>query len=138
MPAAWTIRGWRTRHPANEAIGGKDALVQLAVLMAATERMVFGTGIANIWARSAQTTHGAAALLAQPYPGRFVLGQDKLLVVFTHATIGQGGASAIAATVREHLAAGADHVLLGQPTGTDFIAGVDHLEQLAPALAEVP
>ena len=195
--------------------------MQLAVLMAATERMVFGTGIANIWARSAQTTHGAAALLAQAYPGRFVLGlgvgypqqaasvgrefgsplatmrdyldrmgaptqlpapdvaypriigangpkmlalageitdgalpamqppeftaqarqvlgQDKLLVVFTHATIEQGGASAIAATVREHLAAGADHVLLGQPTGTDFIAGVDHLEQLAPALAEVP
>ena len=205
----------------NEAVGGKDALVQLAVLMAATERMVFGTGIANIWARSAQTTHAAAALLAQAYPGRFVLGlgvgypqqaasvgrefgsplatmrdyldrmgaptqlpapdvaypriigangpkmlalageitdgalpamqppeftaqarrvlgPDKLLVVFTHATIEQGGASAIAATVREHLAAGADHVLLGQPIGTDFTAGVDHLEQLAPALAEVP
>ena len=39
--------------------------MQLAVLMAATDRMVFGTGIANIWARSAQTTQGAAALLAQ-------------------------------------------------------------------------
>ena len=51
--AAWT----------NEVIG-KDALVQLAVLLAATERMVFGTGIANIWARSAQTSQGAAALLA--------------------------------------------------------------------------
>src|SRR5450755_4600303 len=62
--AAWT----------NETIGGKDALVQLAVLMAATERMVFGTGIANIWARSPQTAHGASALLAQAYPGRFVLG----------------------------------------------------------------
>ncbi|MEP7026546.1 MAG: LLM class flavin-dependent oxidoreductase, partial [Actinomycetota bacterium] len=62
--AAWT----------NEIVGGKDALVQLAVLMAATERMVFGTGIANIWARSAQTMHGAAALLAQAYPGRLVLG----------------------------------------------------------------
>jgi len=42
------------------------------------------------------------------------------------------------ATVREHLAAGADHVLLGQPIGTDFAVGVDHLEQLAPALAELP
>src|SRR5580692_10125488 len=61
--AAWT----------NEAVGGKDALVQLAILLAVTERMVFGTGIANIWARSAQTAHGAAALLAQAYPGRFVL-----------------------------------------------------------------
>jgi probable F420-dependent oxidoreductase len=62
--AAWT----------NETVGGKDALVQLAVLLAATERMVFGTGIANIWARSPQTAHGAAALLAQAYPERFVLG----------------------------------------------------------------
>ena len=59
--AAWT----------NEAIG-KDALVHLAVLLAATERLVFGTGIANIWARLPQTAHGAAALLAQAYPGRFV------------------------------------------------------------------
>src|SRR6202453_5009516 len=62
--AAWT----------NEAVGGKDALVQLAVLLAATERMVFGTSIANIWARAPQTAHGAAALLAQAFPERFVLG----------------------------------------------------------------
>src|SRR5450755_4258785 len=208
--AAWT----------NETIGGKDALVQLAVLLAATERMVFGTGIANIWAREPQMAHGAAALLAQAYPGRFVLGlgvgypqqaasvgrnfgsplatmreyldrmgaptqlpapdvtypriigangpkmpalageitdgalpamvppeftaqarqvlgPDKLLVIFMHATTEQGDASAVMATVREHLAAGADHVLLGQPIGTDFTVGVDHLEQLAPALAEL-
>jgi len=57
----------------NEVIG-KDALVQLATLLAATERMVFGTCIANIWARPAQTMHAAAAQLAQAYPGRFVLG----------------------------------------------------------------
>jgi probable F420-dependent oxidoreductase len=57
----------------NEVIG-KDAFVQLAMLLAATERMVFGTCIANIWARSAQTTHAASAQLAQAYPGRFVLG----------------------------------------------------------------
>jgi probable F420-dependent oxidoreductase len=62
--AAWT----------NEAVGGKDALVQLAVVLAATERLVAGTAIANIWARPPQTAHGAAALLAQAYPGRFVLG----------------------------------------------------------------
>jgi probable F420-dependent oxidoreductase len=209
--AAWT----------NEAVGGKDALVQVAVLMAATERMVFGTGIANIWARSAPTMHGAAALLAQAYPGRFVLGlgvgypeqaasvgrefgrplatmrdylnqmgaptqlpapdvaypriigangpkmlalageitdgampagrppeftaqarqilgPDRLLIIFMHATTEQGDASAITAQVREHIAAGADHVIAGQPIGTDFTAGVDYLEQLAPALAEVP
>jgi probable F420-dependent oxidoreductase len=61
--AAWT----------NEVIG-KDALAQLAVLLAATERMAFGTCVANIWARAPQTLHGAAAYLAQAYPGRFTLG----------------------------------------------------------------
>lgn len=62
--AAWT----------NEPVGGKDALVQVALLLAATERITFGTGIANIWARAPQTAHGAAAMLAQAYPGRLVLG----------------------------------------------------------------
>jgi alkanesulfonate monooxygenase SsuD/methylene tetrahydromethanopterin reductase-like flavin-dependent oxidoreductase (luciferase family) len=57
----------------NEVIG-KDAFVQLGVLLAATERMVFGTCIANIWARPAQTMHAAAAQLAQAYPGRIVAG----------------------------------------------------------------
>jgi probable F420-dependent oxidoreductase len=206
--AAWT----------NEGIG-KDALAQLAVLLAATEHMVFGTGIANIWARAPQTAHAGAALLAQAYPGRLVLGlgvgypqqaadvgrefgtplaamrdyleqmaapgqlpapdapypriiaangpkmlalaseitdgampamvqpdftaqarrvlgPDKLLVILVDASIGQGDAATIAATVRKHLAAGADHVTVGMPIGADFAAGVDHLEQLAPALLE--
>jgi probable F420-dependent oxidoreductase len=258
--AAWT----------NEGVGGKDALVQLAVLLAATERMVFGTSIANIWARAPQTAHGAAALLAQAFPGRFVLGlgvgyphqaasvgrefgspvatmrdyldqmtaptqlpapdvayptiigangpkmlalsgeisdgampamvptaftaqarqllgPDKLLVIglavvadadpdrakatarqtvagrlsapgtyaatmarlgyseqeisevsdrLVDALVGYGDAAAIAARVREHLAAGADHVMV-MTTGTDFADGVDQLEQLAPTLAGV-
>jgi probable F420-dependent oxidoreductase len=64
--------GYRTVWT-NEAVGGKDVFTQLAILMAATERVTFATGIANIWARPAQTAHGAAALLAQAYPGRFVL-----------------------------------------------------------------
>ena len=53
---------------------GKDALVQLAVLLGATERMVFGTSVANIWAREPQTMYAAAAQLAEAYPDRFVLG----------------------------------------------------------------
>jgi probable F420-dependent oxidoreductase len=258
--AAWT----------NEGVGGKDALVQLAVLLAATERMVFGTSIANIWARAPQTAHGAAALLAQAFPERFVLGlgvgyphqaasvgrefgrpvatmrayldqmsaptqlpapdvaypkiigangpkmlalsgeiadgampamvppeftaqarqllgPDKLLVVglpvavdadperakatarqtvagrlsapgtyaatmarlgyseqeitevsdrLVDALVGYADAAAIAAKVREHLAAGADHVMV-LPTVTEFADGVDQLEQLAPTLAGV-
>ena len=251
----------------NEGVGGKDALVQLAILLAATERMVFGTSIANIWARAPQTAHGAAALLAQAFPDRFVLGlgvgyphqaasvgrefgrpvgtmreyldqmgaktqlpapdvaypkiigangpkmlalsgeiadgampamvppeftaqarqllgPDKLLVVglavaadadperakatarqtvagrlsapgtyaatmtrlgysqqeiaevsdrLLDALVGYGGVAAIAAKVREHLAAGADHVMV-MPTA-DFADGVDQLERLAPTLA---
>jgi probable F420-dependent oxidoreductase len=254
----------------NEVIGGKDALVQLAVLLAATERIVFGTCIANIWAREPQTMHGAAAVLAQAYPGRFVLGlgvgypeqaastgrefgsplatmrdyvermhaqtwppapdvtypriiaangpkmlamageiadgalpamappeftaqarqtlgEDKLLVVglsvitdndgdrakaaarehvsnslkrptyattmahlgyspeditrvsdrLVNAIMAYGTPTDIAAKVREHLAAGADHVTLLSPIGTDFATGVDQLERLAPALVDI-
>ena len=254
----------------NEVVGGKDALVQLAVLLAATRRMVFGTSIANIWARQPQTMHGAAAVLAQAYPGRFVLGlgvgypqqaadtgrefgsplammrdyrdrmdsptsppapdvaypriiaangpkmltlageiadgalpaggppeftaqarqalgPDKLLVVglsvipggdrdrtralarewvsgslrltwvaaaltrlgysereisevsdrLVDAIVAHGDPADIAAKVREHLAAGADHVTLMQPIGTDLSVGVDRLERLAPALRDV-
>ena len=65
--------GYRTAWT-NETVGGKDPLVQLALLLPATERITFGTGIANIWARAPQTAHGAAAMLAQAYPGRLVLG----------------------------------------------------------------
>jgi alkanesulfonate monooxygenase SsuD/methylene tetrahydromethanopterin reductase-like flavin-dependent oxidoreductase (luciferase family) len=44
------------------------------MLLAATERMTFGSAIANIWGRPPQTARGAAALLADAYPGAFVLG----------------------------------------------------------------
>jgi probable F420-dependent oxidoreductase len=65
--------GYRTAWT-NEPVGGKDPFVQLALLLAATERMTFGTGVANIWARAPQTAHAAAAMLAQAYPGRLVVG----------------------------------------------------------------
>jgi probable F420-dependent oxidoreductase len=253
--------GYRTVWT-NEVVGGKDALVQLAVLLAATERLTFGTGIANIWAREPQTLHAAAAFLADAYPDRLalgigvgypqqaeatgrdfgsplatlrdyvgrmdaetwppaaeakyprilgangpkmlalageiadgaypanlppaftaearsVLGPDKLLVVglavvpdpdadrakaaaiekvsgtvnlptfsnalrrlgfalddlagIADAVVAHGSPDAIAAKVREHLAAGADHVLLMPPTTDDFTADIAVLERLAPA-----
>jgi len=252
----------------NEVIG-KDAFTQLSVLLAATERMAFGTSITNIWAREPQTARAAAALLAQAYPGRFVLGlgvgypaqaaavgrefgrplttmreyytrmdeptwppatearypriiaangpkmldlageiadgalpaglppeyttearkvlgPDRLLVTgvtvipdtdrdraraiardslsanMSHppfaATIarlgytgdpaavgdrlidaiyGYGDAHAIVAKVREHLAAGADHVMLMLPINDDFATGVEKFVRLAPALTEI-
>ena len=54
---------------ANEVLG-KDVLVQLAMLLSATGQTVFGTCIANIWVRPAQTMHAAAAQLAQAHPGK--------------------------------------------------------------------
>ncbi|WP_326643508.1 TIGR03620 family F420-dependent LLM class oxidoreductase [Nonomuraea fuscirosea] len=261
--------GYRTVWT-NETVGGKDALVQLAVLLAATRRTVFGTGIANVWAREPETLHGAASVLAQAYPGRFVLGigggypqqatatgrefgsplskmrdyldrmdgptmppapdapypriiaangpkmlalageladgalpaggppaftaqarqvlgPDKLLVVgltmvpdsdpararegarervsaglaqpwfaaavarlgfseqeiaevsdrLVDTMIAHGEPAAIAAKAGEHLAAGADHVALLPPIGTDFATGVDQAEWLAPALRDL-
>jgi probable F420-dependent oxidoreductase len=210
--AAWT----------NEVIG-KDALVQLALLLASTERMVFGTGIANIWTREPQTMHAAAAQLAQAFPGRFVLGlgvgypqqaasigrewgsplatmrsyrdrmdsetsppapdvpyprliaangpkmlalageiadgalpagrppafttqarqllgPDKLLVVAVSMAIDADAHAApaeITATVRAHLAAGADHVILMVARDGEFASGVTQLERLSPALADI-
>jgi probable F420-dependent oxidoreductase len=53
------------------------------------------------------------------------------------AIVGHGDPAAIAAKVREHVAAGADHVMLMLPIGGDFSVGVDQLEQLAPALVEL-
>jgi probable F420-dependent oxidoreductase len=58
----------------NEVVYDKDAFVQLGLMLGSTNRMAFGTAIANIWARSPQTAAVAAAGLAEAYPGRFVLG----------------------------------------------------------------
>jgi len=55
-------------------VPGKDALVQLSILLASTDHIVLGAGVVNVWSRSPHTTHGAATLLAQAFPDRFVLG----------------------------------------------------------------
>jgi probable F420-dependent oxidoreductase len=57
-----------------EVIGGKEAFAHQSLLLAATERIVTGTGIANIWARHPATMQGGAMTLGAGYPGRFVLG----------------------------------------------------------------
>ncbi|WP_119728121.1 TIGR03620 family F420-dependent LLM class oxidoreductase [Thermomonospora amylolytica] len=58
----------------NELIGGRESFAQLGVLLAASERVVAGTGVANLWARHPAAMQGGAAVLADAYPGRFVLG----------------------------------------------------------------
>jgi probable F420-dependent oxidoreductase len=57
-----------------EGIGGKDAFAHAAIALASSSRIVFGTGIANVWARHPATMQGGAATLAAAWPGRFVLG----------------------------------------------------------------
>lgn len=61
--------GW-----ANEGVGAKDVFVQLAILLAETERLVFGTSISPMWARPPMVAHAASRQLAEAFPGRFVLG----------------------------------------------------------------
>jgi probable F420-dependent oxidoreductase len=57
-----------------EGIGGKEAFAHQSVLLAATQRIVTGTGIANVWARHPAAMQGGAATLGAAYPGRFILG----------------------------------------------------------------
>ncbi|MFB4282455.1 LLM class F420-dependent oxidoreductase [Nonomuraea sp. MTCD27] len=60
----WVNEGWASKEPFASA----------AVLLAATERVVFGTGIASLWARDAMAMAGAGVTLADAFPGRFLLG----------------------------------------------------------------
>jgi len=52
----------------------KDALVESAAFLSATERIVVGTGIANIHFRIPTPAEGGARTLAALHPRRFVLG----------------------------------------------------------------
>jgi probable F420-dependent oxidoreductase len=61
--------------------GGKDSVTLAATLLAATERIVVGTGIINIYARHASIAEAGARTLAAAYPRRFVLGMGV-----SHAT----------------------------------------------------
>src|ERR1700736_6158758 len=57
-----------------ERIGGKEAFAHQALLLAATERIMTGSGIASVWARPPATMQAGAATLGGGYPGRFVVG----------------------------------------------------------------
>ncbi|MFL6124363.1 TIGR03620 family F420-dependent LLM class oxidoreductase [Actinophytocola sp.] len=55
-------------------VGGREAFSLAGFLLASTERLHVVNGIAQVTARSARAAHGAAALLAEAYPGRHLLG----------------------------------------------------------------
>ena len=53
---------------------GREAFTAAQLYLAASERLVIATGIASIYGRDAMAAGGAARLLAEAYPDRFVLG----------------------------------------------------------------
>lgn len=57
-----------------EAPGGKESFVRAATLLAATESLVIGTGIASIWGRDPLATASSIRTVAEAFPGRFIAG----------------------------------------------------------------
>ena len=58
----------------SEAHNGKESLAHGALLLAATQRIVVASGIANIWVRDPMAMVAGANTIAEAFPGRFVLG----------------------------------------------------------------
>jgi len=54
--------------------GGREALTHAGFLLSGTEHLTVVNGVARIWSRAARSTQGGAALLADAYPGRHLLG----------------------------------------------------------------
>jgi len=136
----------------NEEVGGKDGLVQLAVLLAANARQVLGPdkllvvgltaavdedpGRARATARQfvSETVRPgspyAASLARLGYAEEDISAASDKVV---DAIVAWGRPEQVLAGIRRHLDAGADHVRLGT-IAPDFESGLAALEQLASAL----
>ena len=57
-----------------ESLASKEIFSHAGILLAATERLVVASGIANIHARDPMAMANGARALGEAYPGRFVLG----------------------------------------------------------------
>lgn len=57
-----------------ETVANKEVMSQSAILLAASERIILGSGIANIHARDPMAMANGARALGEAFPGRFVLG----------------------------------------------------------------
>lgn len=53
---------------------GREPISQSAILLAATERLIIATAVANIWARDPFSTVAAQHTLSEAHPERFILG----------------------------------------------------------------
>lgn len=57
-----------------ESLGSKEIFAHAGIVLAATERLIVATGIANIWARDAVAMANGQRALCDAYPDRFLLG----------------------------------------------------------------
>jgi len=57
-----------------ESLGSKEVFAHAGLLLAASDKLVIATGIANIWARDATAMVNGQRTLSEAYPGRFLLG----------------------------------------------------------------
>ena len=57
-----------------EGLGTRESFTNASVLLAATDRIRVGSGIANIWARDAVSAANAARVLSDAFDDRFLLG----------------------------------------------------------------
>lgn len=83
-------------------IGFKDALVESAAFLAATERLVVGTGIANIHVRIPSAAETGGRTLGALHPHRFVLGLGVSHAPLVEGSIG-GSYQKPLATMRTYL-----------------------------------
>ncbi len=65
---------WSGETPPGAPATGREAFAQHGLMLASTDRIIVGTGIANISTRASGAMHTGAATLAEAYPGRFLLG----------------------------------------------------------------
>ncbi len=83
-------------------VAGKECLTQSAGFLAATQRLVIGTGIANIHVRVPSAAESGARTLTALYPGRFVLGLGVSHGVLVEHALGGTYAKPLA-TMRTYL-----------------------------------
>lgn len=83
-------------------IGFKDAMVESAAFLSATERLVVGTGIANIHVRIPSAAETGGRILNSLFPRRFILGLGVSHAPLVENSIG-GSYSKPLATMRTYL-----------------------------------
>lgn len=83
-------------------IGYKDAMVESTAFLAATERLVVGTGIANIHVRIPSTAETGGRTLNALYPRRFILGLGVSHAPLVEGNMGRSYAKPLA-TMRTYL-----------------------------------